>query len=181
MDPLTLAGGILSLLEVSSSVVKVFRDIVSYDRSLTRELQELQATVNLLEIVKGYLPTDEEIPGIEICLRLCADSLLEVRVLTDSISRKKGKAVEKMLIGPIMPKLREKAKKFISSVDLLRTFFHELRDTLFSSVRAKAVDTDRVSMSFLINTVRELKTRSKYHSDDQALLLQYLEDTKVSF
>lgn len=127
-DVLSVASIFIGLVEVSSSVVRNFRDLQG-SRQLAGELKRFEATTQLLKRIGDALPKNDVVPGTELCLGLCSDALLETQSLVDEFLYKKNKTLGKVLLSSLKEKLQERVQKFSSAVELLRGFAHELRST----------------------------------------------------
>jgi hypothetical protein len=90
-------------------------------------LKRLQVSVLLLGTIYHKLSQYSIIPGSDMCLGICHDSLVQTQGMIEAVLRAEdGDNVYKVGAEVLVERLPDEINSFISSVELLRSAYYEL-------------------------------------------------------
>lgn len=88
-------------------------------------LKRLQVSVLLLGTTYRKLSQYDIVPGSDMCIGICHDSLVQTQGMIEAVLRAEDDNVYKVGTGALIERLPDEINSFISSVELLRSTYHE--------------------------------------------------------
>lgn len=88
-------------------------------------LKRLQVSVLLLGTIYRKLSQYDTVPGSDMCIGICHDGLVQTQGMIEAVLRDEDENVYNVGKGTLIEKLPEEINSFISSVELLRSTYHE--------------------------------------------------------
>lgn len=125
MEPISLAAVSLGISEVSTQNIKRLRLALKGNPDLHAELsahaEHFEACTQLLNIISPNLSTETGVPGSDIGIKLCLDSMDRIGKILQSIeiAKGKGKVTQALRLPDLVSQLQEEIKSFRSSIDFL--------------------------------------------------------------
>ncbi|KAK1243474.1 hypothetical protein MKX07_004102 [Trichoderma sp. CBMAI-0711] len=99
-------------------------------------LKRLQVSVLLLGTIYRKLSQYDTVPGSDMCISICHDSLVQTQGMIEAVLRDEDDNVYNVGTGVLIERLPDEINSFISSVELLRSTYHEAQvDFIFKSMK----------------------------------------------
>ncbi|KAM0250527.1 hypothetical protein ACHAQJ_008578 [Trichoderma viride] len=100
-------------------------------------LKRLQVSILLLGTIYRKASQYDMILGSDVCLSICHDSLVQTQGMIEAVMQAEdGSNVYNVSAGVLIERLPDEISSFISSVELLRSTYHEAQsDFIFESMR----------------------------------------------
>ncbi|KAL6882184.1 hypothetical protein HDV57DRAFT_51203 [Trichoderma longibrachiatum] len=99
-------------------------------------LKRLQVSVLLLGTIYRKLSQYDTVPGSDMCIGICHDGLVQTQGMIEAVLRDEDENVYNVGKGTLIEKLPEEINSFISSVELLRSTYHEAQaEFMFRSMK----------------------------------------------
>ncbi|KAL7813639.1 hypothetical protein V8C44DRAFT_51520 [Trichoderma aethiopicum] len=99
-------------------------------------LKRLQVSVLLLGTIYRKLSQYDTVPGSDMCIGICHDGLVQTQGMIEAVLRDEDENVYNVGTGTLIERLPEEINSFISSVELLRSTYHEAQaEFMFKSMK----------------------------------------------
>ncbi|TFB01785.1 hypothetical protein CCMA1212_006580 [Trichoderma ghanense] len=99
-------------------------------------LKRLQVSVLLLGTIYRKLSQYDTLPGSDLCIGICHDGLVQTQGMIEAVLSEEDDNVYNVGTGALIERLPEEINSFISSVELLRSTYHEAQaEFIFQSMK----------------------------------------------
>ncbi|KAL6852116.1 hypothetical protein J3F83DRAFT_756993 [Trichoderma novae-zelandiae] len=126
--PPTIVIGLEGLIKHSLPRITQIRSsaaaITDFGR-LSPFLKRLQVSVLLLGTIYRKVSQYDTVPGSDMCIGICHDGLAQTQGMIEAVLRNEDENVYNVGTGVLIERLPDEINSFISSVELLRSTYHE--------------------------------------------------------
>ncbi|PTB63189.1 hypothetical protein BBK36DRAFT_23026 [Trichoderma citrinoviride] len=137
--PPPVVVGLEGLIKHSLPRITQIRSTAAAMTNITRLspfLKRLQVSVLLLGTIYRKLSQYDTMPGSDMCVGICHDSLVQTQGMIEAVLRNEDDNVYNVGTGELIERLPDEINSFISSVELLRSTYHEAQaESILKSMR----------------------------------------------
>lgn len=126
-----VASTILTLVTASQKVTSKLDNVFSYDRDnwakIRPHLTRFQAATAMLETISNRLPNNKIVPGVDISVKMCTESLNNIQHMTREVAdeERKNKPSSSFRMDQFTKTLSGEVDAYADSVASLRAFSQE--------------------------------------------------------
>lgn len=128
MDPLSISATIVGLIASSSAVIAALHGTLERDGDSLAEIEpqifRFQIANTLLQTISKHLPSNELLPGVDLSVKMCMESLNNILTINEEMARDEYMG-NKFISSTHTKRLSSEVDVFADSVASLRNFSQE--------------------------------------------------------